>query len=747
MQTEPHHRNRLISLLVAACLLTTLAASAALAQDDLELPDLGASEALPYVEGQVVVRLSGSWLAWGEFGDMFDSAQVCKMQSSETYLLQFDDTVNTVELAQQIQSQEGVVYAHPNYKVDSLHPGQGSNPFGDDDGSGSYFKQGAAALLDLASTQIIGTGKQIKVAIIDSGIDYYHPLFGLAWSEFGYDYIDHDMVPLDEPGGPVSGHGSFAAGIVHLVAPDAILFAYRVIDTSGSGDGFTLARAIERAVHDGCDVINVSLVLTNRHLAVRDAIEYADKQNVPVVAAAGNTGCSDDEIIYPAGEAKAIAVAAVDSLSNLTDFSSFGDYVAFCAPGDSIYSAFAGDPCFCPGDSCLFAWWSGTSFAAPFLTGQLALMKDLWPQASINQLLSTCEATATDNSVFVSCLAPPDWPGDRLINPLKACIEAKISAIAETQPNGDDFAVITPNQIHLTWELGQLGAPVTAKAWLLSTNAPAPFATVGETSQSGFVTLRTPSGTTNDTIVAVIEPYVITQAGLHTDSIFFAVEGVPDPVAMGIFVEIVGQDSTGSNPDDTCSVTPSSIYFTTEEGSADSIFCRYVSVFSSNAPALIDIMVLGGSSSFVSVAIPIVPYETNAIVPILADPAGLDEGTYVDTVVFDVCGVDRDALLIVTLHISASEAPCNRLRNHPNPFNPFTTISFRLKEASQVRLAVYDLLGREVNRLLDAQLPAGEHHIMWDGTAKNGQRVASGVYYYRLQAGQRVETRKMMLIK
>ncbi len=86
-------------------------------------------------------------------------------------------------------------------------------------------------------------------------------------------------------------------------------------------------------------------------------------------------------------------------------------------------------------------------------------------------------------------------------------------------------------------------------------------------------------------------------------------------------------------------------------------------------------------------------------------------------------------------------------QNYPNPFNPTTTISFTLNRASQVSLDIFNLLGQQVNRLVDDRLAAGEHRVIWDGTDRSGTGVAAGVYFYRLATDERAESRKMMLLK
>jgi len=85
--------------------------------------------------------------------------------------------------------------------------------------------------------------------------------------------------------------------------------------------------------------------------------------------------------------------------------------------------------------------------------------------------------------------------------------------------------------------------------------------------------------------------------------------------------------------------------------------------------------------------------------------------------------------------------------NYPNPFNPATTISFTLPRIMDVKLKIYDILGREVRELLDGKQNAGAHLVLWNGTNNRGQFVSSGVYFYRFQAGDFISTRKMLFMK
>ncbi len=87
------------------------------------------------------------------------------------------------------------------------------------------------------------------------------------------------------------------------------------------------------------------------------------------------------------------------------------------------------------------------------------------------------------------------------------------------------------------------------------------------------------------------------------------------------------------------------------------------------------------------------------------------------------------------------------LGNHPNPFNPKTTIRFQLARSGEVRLDIFDASGRLVRHLTRETMDAGPHAVQWDGRSDEGETVASGVYHYRLQAGNDVVSDRMVLLK
>ncbi len=86
-------------------------------------------------------------------------------------------------------------------------------------------------------------------------------------------------------------------------------------------------------------------------------------------------------------------------------------------------------------------------------------------------------------------------------------------------------------------------------------------------------------------------------------------------------------------------------------------------------------------------------------------------------------------------------------QNYPNPFNPATTISYSLPERAEVEIAIFNVMGQTVATLDEGSQPAGDHSVVWKGVDDSGNSVATGVYFYRITAGDNVSTKKMLLLK
>ncbi|MFA5011805.1 MAG: T9SS type A sorting domain-containing protein [Ignavibacteria bacterium] len=105
--------------------------------------------------------------------------------------------------------------------------------------------------------------------------------------------------------------------------------------------------------------------------------------------------------------------------------------------------------------------------------------------------------------------------------------------------------------------------------------------------------------------------------------------------------------------------------------------------------------------------------------------------------------------LIVGVNQIGSEIPVkfDLSQNYPNPFNPTTKINFSLPQAGQVILKIYDITGKEIMTLVNKKFDAGKYSATWEGVDDNGSKVSSGVYFYKIIAGNNIQTKRMVLIK
>ena len=86
-------------------------------------------------------------------------------------------------------------------------------------------------------------------------------------------------------------------------------------------------------------------------------------------------------------------------------------------------------------------------------------------------------------------------------------------------------------------------------------------------------------------------------------------------------------------------------------------------------------------------------------------------------------------------------------QNYPNPFNPITNLRYDLPEQAQVTLTVFDLMGRQITQLVNTTQDVGYKSVQWNATNSFGKPVSAGVYLYQIQAGEFVQTKKMVLLK
>jgi len=215
------------------------------------------------------------------------------------------------------------------------------------------------------------TGMNVKVAILDTGIDYAHPDLSANYKG-GRDFVNSDMDPMDD-----HGHGTHVAGTVGAASnitdvvgagPNVSLYSLKVLNSSASGYYSWLIAGLDWCVANGMQVASMSLGGTSDSSALRTACDNAVANGVFLVAAAGNSGNADgtgDSVEYPARYDSVIAVAATDTSNNRAYFSSTGPALDFAAPGVYIQSDKLGG-------GIISA--SGTSMSCPHVSGVAALL-------------------------------------------------------------------------------------------------------------------------------------------------------------------------------------------------------------------------------------------------------------------------------------------------------------------------------------------------------------------------------------
>ena len=336
-----------------------------------------------------------------------------------------------------LRGDKGIKYVEPN---GILHVAGETLPWGVD-------------RIDADLVHEYNKGTEIKVAVIDTGIDYDHPDLA-ANCKGGYDFVNNDNDPMDD-----HGHGTHCAGIIAAVAgneigvvgvaPEAHLYAVKVLDSSGSGYLEDVLAGIEWAVNNGMQIISMSLGTKSDYQSLHDACDSAYYENcVLLVAAAGNEATSwsvkrdKDTIIYPAKYDSVIAVGATDQNDKRASWSSTGPALELVAPGVDIYSTYWDDT---------YATKSGTSMACPHVSGTAALVfvssvdpaydsngDGKWDASEVRQKLRD---TADD-------LGDPGWDshyGYGIVNAYKAAPGEDKTPPTISDLNPADGAVINDN--------------------------------------------------------------------------------------------------------------------------------------------------------------------------------------------------------------------------------------------------------------------------------------------------------------
>jgi serine protease len=279
----------------------------------------------------------------------------------------------------------------------------------------------------------MATGRGVVVAVLDTGIALeddaernikgIRDLKGVSWVP-GYDFIDNSTFAWDG-----HGHGTHVAGTIAQVTHNeygvaglafgATLMPVRVLDSNGSGSSATVADGIRFAVDNGAHILNLSLGSSHACTIVEEAVQYARRKNVLVVAAAGNSGKKEPN--YPAAHDHVLAVAATQYDKHTTFYSQRGVFVDIAAPGGNTNLDQDGDgrpdgimqETVTPGkpNKHQFGIFMGTSMASPHVAAVAALVKE-WGVTHPDAVKRVLQKTA-DRSMLQSDTPEKEDEDDR----------------------------------------------------------------------------------------------------------------------------------------------------------------------------------------------------------------------------------------------------------------------------------------------------------------------------------------------
>jgi hypothetical protein len=369
-----------------------------------------------YVPGQVLIRLvPGASIE--TIHDRYRTRTIESIEPERVYLIDLPSNVTVEEILPVLRGDSNIQAVSPNAEI-SIPEAQGRSTMSFSDGGlyrSDYSDQNAVRRIRAREAWEMSRGGFVLVAVLDTGIDPSHPDL-TARNAPGADVVDGDGDPTDRRDGIDSdqdgfvdeafGHGTFVAGLVLSVSPDARILPVRILDSDGIGTAMDVARGIEIAVDRGARVVNMSFGMTVESEVVAELIEQAsNEREIVFVASAGNAGTSTRQ--YPAAGSEVLAVAAVDSSDAKADFSNHGSWVRVAAPGVGLVGPMPPDR---------YSRGSGTSFATALTSGEAAVIVAYRPAAKSDDVRGV---------IATSAVAVPDsrLDGARRID-VRAALEA-----------------------------------------------------------------------------------------------------------------------------------------------------------------------------------------------------------------------------------------------------------------------------------------------------------------------------------
>lgn len=362
-----------------------------------------------FLEGEIIISVDDQdaveeWLS--------RHSQYRVKKQTGTYMVLAHPELDTRSMLAEFENVPGVSFAEPNYILTKqgditgdrskgttlteqehgavLHIGPLAN--GGIQPNDEYFLPYQWNLIQIEAEEgweITEGAEEVIIAVLDTGVDTLHQDLSERIMD-GYNALDESDNVEDG-----HGHGTHVAGIIGAVTNNVTgiagtswnnkLMPIKVLDEYGEGSLYEVAAGIRWAVDHGAKVINMSLGDPQFSQILYDAVRYAYEHDVVLIAAAGNDNV--DQPMFPAGYDEVLAVSAVNRDAEKAVFSNYGEHIDVAAPGENIPSTFPDNQ---------YVFMSGTSMAAPHVTGLAGLIRSIRPDLTNDEVLEVIRLSAKD---------------------------------------------------------------------------------------------------------------------------------------------------------------------------------------------------------------------------------------------------------------------------------------------------------------------------------------------------------------
>lgn len=340
-----------------------------------------------YIENEVIVSFADEV----DGKEWIKNSQLVLVKNGGPYFVVRDETKATEQLINELSQLEEITLVEPNYfytkqRQEPYVRRQGESP---NDEFFEPYQWNLSQIFAEIGWEITSGIEDVTIAILDSGVDPEHEDLKDRIS-YGFNAFENNDEFHDE-----NGHGTHVAGIIAATTNNFTgiagvswfnpILPVKVLNEEAEGTALEVANGIRWATDHGAKVINMSLGDSFNSRIIHDAIRYAYKNDVTLIAAAGNDNVNTP--MYPAAYEEVIAVSAVDEHRHKAIFSNYGEHIDVAAPGEHIPSTYLDNS---------YVMMSGTSMAAPHVAGLAGLIRSIKPELRNDEVADIIRASAND---------------------------------------------------------------------------------------------------------------------------------------------------------------------------------------------------------------------------------------------------------------------------------------------------------------------------------------------------------------